>query len=267
MPTDTKTLIELRKITYAGIKDCQAALEEANGDIEKAIEVLRKKGALKAAKKADRTTNDGVVAIAVSPDNKKAAMAQVNCETDFVAKGEIFNDYAQKLADKGVESDQADLPAEFEKIKSELVIKLGENITFARGGIMAGEYIERYLHPNKKVGVLVKFSEAPEKSFAKDIAMQIAAANPGYIRPESVPGEELEKEKEIYREQLKNEGKPENIIEKIIIGKIQKYYQEVCLLNQPFVKDEEMTVGKYLKRYNEKNGQQVEIVDFFRYAI
>jgi len=255
MGIDLQTITQLRNQTGAGIVDCKKALEETGGDIDKAIEVLRKRGEIKAAKKADRATKEGLVAI-VKADQKAAAVV-LACETDFVSRNEDFisavYSYAQKLLTTPAE--------EFKtwaenNIKTDLILKIGENIQLGDFGVLTGEVLGTYLHSNKKMGAVVALTglsaeAGGREDVANDIAMQIVAMNPKYLKPEDVPTAELEKEKEIYRAQLKNENKPAEIVEKIILGKINKYYEDVCLLNQQFIKDDSKKVSDLLKELGE----------------
>jgi elongation factor Ts len=247
-------------MTGAGVGDCKGALDEAGGDIDKAIEVLRKKGAIKAAKKSDRATKEGVIAIARQAD--KIAIAGLACETDFVSLSQDFIDlvggFSQKLLEIG--------PEEFKtwaenKIKDELAVKIGENLQLVGGDIYEGKLIGTYLHSNKKIaGIVVLNGGTPE--LAGDLAMQVVAMSPKYITPEEVDQGEMEKEKEIYRAQLKNEGKQEAMWDKIIAGKLQKYFTDVCLVKQAFIKDDKKSIEKLLA----ENGN-AKIVAFKRYQI
>jgi len=245
MPIDLKTISELRDKTGIGIGDCKAALEESGGDINLAIEILRKKGELKAAKKADRAAKEGVIAF-IEKDGKLAVVT-LNCETDFVALTDDFQQTAENFAAKLLEL--ADEPAfrawAEEFIKNELVMKIGENLQLGGVGIFSGPVIGSYLHSNKKIAGVVILSGGTQQ-LARDIAMQIAAMSPKYLNPESVPAADLDKEKEIYREQLKNENKPEAIWNKIIDGKLTKFYEENCLASQRFIKDDEKKIKDLL---------------------
>ncbi|MFH1173230.1 MAG: translation elongation factor Ts [bacterium] len=254
---DTKTISQLRAQTGAGMMECQQALTEANGDINQAVEVLRKKGAIKAAKKADRATKEGVIAIKIAPDHKQGTLVAINCETDFVAKNSDFSSFVSELATK------EDAEAEFNSRKEDLILKIGENLTFGTAQTLAAEYVTGYLHANKQAASLVAFNKALPETLAYDIAMQIVAGQPLYLQPADVPADVLAKEKEVYAEQLKNEGKPEAVWEKIIVGKLNKYYEDTCLLNQRFIKDEEKTITQLLKAA----GDDVTIVKFVRYQI
>ena len=264
MAIDTKTILELRKITGAGVNDCQQALEESGNDIEKAMEILRKKGASKVAKKAERVTKEGVIGIGVSDDKTIGVMVQLNCETDFVARNNEYIAHVDGMVKKALEN--IDVEKEFEETKKDLVLKIGENIILGNFKKIQGKYISSYLHANKKVGVLVEFNRSVDEEFAHDIAMHIAAANPNYVKPEDVPAEVLEKEKEIYREQLNYEKKPEAIIEKILMGKIQKYYEEACLYNQKFIKDDAIIVKKIIESKSNIH-EPLEVLSFTRFQI
>jgi len=261
MTIGTNLIVKLRELTGAGVGDCKVALEEAAGDLDKATEILRKKGAIKAAKKSDRATNEGVIAIAKS--GNKASVVGIACETDFVARNEDFIKTVNDFADKLLNTNENDFRQwADDRIKNELVVKIGENIQLAAAEVVEGEVIGTYLHSNKKIASVVILSGGNEE-LATDLAMQVAAMSPKYIKPEDVDSKELEKEKEIYAEQLKAEGKPEAMLEKIIAGKISKYYQEVCLIKQSFIKDDKIPVEDFVKRA----GDGIKIVDFRRYQI
>lgn len=262
MTVDTKTLLQLRKITGAGMNDCQEALELSNNDIDKAIDVLRKKGTLKAAKKADRETKEGIIAIEISKDNKAGSMVTVHCESDFVAKNTDFIEFVKNLAHSALTQDAQ---KEFNNKKESLILKIGENITLGSSKNVEGDYVEGYIHANKKVGVLVSFNGKVEKELAHDIAIHIAASNPSYTDKKDVPGEVIDKELEMYREQLNNEKKTSAIIEKILEGKLQKFFEENCLLLQPFVKDDKKTVKKYIEEHSAE--KKIEVLSFTRFYI
>jgi len=237
MSIDLKLLSELREKTAAGLGDCRATLIEADNDLNKAIEILRKKGEIKAAKKADRATKEGI--IAVSGDSKRLAVVALACETDFVARTEAFQatvkDFAKKLLTApDVETFKAGAS---QQIKDELTMKVGENMQIAEAQVFAGETVGVYVHSNKKVAGICVLSGGSEE-LANEIAMQIAAMSPKYLSPETVPAEVIEKEKEIYQDQLKSENKPEQIWDKIIFGKLAKFYEENCLINQVYIKDD-----------------------------
>lgn len=256
MAIDLKLITQLREATGAGLNDCKTTLEEAGGDLDKAIELMRKKGEIKAAKKADRVVKEGVVALA--GDNKRCAVVALACETDFVSRGDEFRAVAQELADKLLSSDADSFQTEAEAKVKDLVLKIGENIQLAGSGIYEGEMIGRYLHANKKVAGIIVLKGA-DQAVADDVAMQIVAMSPKWLKPEMVEIEVIEKEKEIYREQLKNENKPEAIWDKIIDGKLAKFYEEYCLINQAFIKDEDKKIKELLG--------DADIVDWARFQV
>ncbi len=251
MSIDTQTISKLREQTGAGIGDCQKALEEADGDLTKAVEILRKSGEIKAAKKSDRSANEGVIAIARESasggkESQKAAVVVLNCETDFVARTQDFIDTAQNFAKKLLEinTDEFGVWAD-SVIKNELVVKIGENIKLGKHEVLTGEIIGSYLHANKKIAAVVVLSGGSH-ALTGDIAMHVAALNPLYLDIQDIPPEVLKKEKEIYSEQLKQQGKPENIWAKIIEGKLAKYYEDNCLLKQVFIKNEDKKIADLL---------------------
>lgn len=261
MSVDTKLILKLRNLTGAGVSDCQNALEEAKNNIVAAIEILRKKGAVKAAKKAERDAREGIIQIALSDDKKTGSMVQVHCESDFVAKNNEFISFVASIAQEG-------LTKSAEKIflgkKNDIILKIGENITFGKSEVLRGEYVDGYVHATKKIACLVAFSEKISPDIAHDIALQITAAFPLYVSQNDVPNEVKNKEMEIYREQIRQEKKPEAIIDKIAAGKLQKFFQENCLLLQPFVKDDSITVAQYLQKNNIKTEK---LMKFVRYQI
>lgn len=275
---------ELREKTGAGMMDCKKALTEANGDFEKAIEILRKKGASVAAKRAERSANEGLVLTKILDDQTKGIILEVNCETDFVAKSDDFVAFAE-LVMKAIENENpADVEALMEisvdgkVIKDELnsiIGKIGEKIEISRFAVESdtnGVLVD-YVHHGSKLGVLVKAENVkPEgkeelAGLLKDIAMQIAAMSPSYIAPENVPAEVIEKEKDIYKEIAKKEGKPENILDKIAEGKLKKYYEDNTLLEQTYIKDNTKTIGILLKEYNAKYSSDAKITLFHRFHL
>ena len=275
-----KLVKELREKTGAGMMDCKKALTETNGDLEKAVEVLREKGLAAAAKKAGRVAAEGIVKTFVSEDNKKASMVEVNCETDFVAANEEFVGFADELAKLVVNSNvntveellnekMGDMTVS--ETLTALVAKLGENMTVRRFERMVIENgaVQSYIHGGGRIGVLVEVSceaNSPVVSeVAREVCMQVAAANPLYLNRDAVDSEALEKEKEIYRVQALNEGKPEKIVEKMVMGRIQKYYKEVCLLDQVWVKDGDKTITKLLEEKSKEVGSPMTISKFARF--
>lgn len=258
---NAQTIVKLRQITGAGMMDCKNALEEAEDDLEKAVEILRKKGEIKAVKKAERVTKEGVLAIAKAEN--KMAIVGLACETDFVARNEDFVKTVAEYAERLLSSRANEFRAWAEEdIKNNLIIKIGENIQLAFAEIIEGAVLGSYLHPNKKLAAVAVLSGGSAE-LANEIAMQVAAMSPRYLNSEDVEPSELEKEKEIYREQLKNEGKPENIWDKIMEGKLAKFYSEVCLLKQQFFKDEEITVEEFVR----KSGADIKIESFKRFSL
>ena len=265
---------ELREKTGAGMMDCKKVLTETDGDLEKAAELLREKGITKAAKKSGRVAAEGMVEAYISEDEKVGAIVEVNSETDFVAKNEEFRtfvmDVAKQIVKNNPESVEALLaePAMFEEgktVNEALIGKIatiGENISirrFARFETTDG-LIEKYIHGDGKIAVLVNMTSGT-KELAKDVCMQIAAARPEFIDRDQVPAERVEKEKEILKIQTMNEGKPADIAEKMVTGRLNKFYKEICLEEQEFIKDSSVNVGTFVKN----NGGS--IVSMIRYAV
>jgi len=234
---------ELRQRTGVGMMACKKALEEAGGDEEKAVEILRKKGAAKAAEKEDRSMKEGIIVTKV--DSDKAAIVKLSCETDFVAKNEEFQAIADKAAETVLASGVDAAKAEAEPAMKELFTKLGENMAI-EVDLIEGEGIAEYVHTNGKVGTIVNL-KSKDADKARDIAMHITAMNPEVISPEDLPEDVVVKERDIWADQLKAEGKPEEIIGKIMEGKEKKFREEAALIKQSFVKDNEKTVEQYLE--------------------
>ena len=250
---------KLREITGAGMVDCQKALKEVGNDLDKAVELLRKKGIAKAAKRGDRETNEGVIKLAVNEANTEAYMVELNSETDFVSRNEKFQELADNVLDivknnKPANIDELlDIDHEGMKLKEvvdNLSGTIGEKMVVKNMAVLEGETVAAYSHLGGKIGVLVALDKADKKDLAYDVAMHIAAANPKYLKPEEVQAEDLEKEKEIYKEQLLKEGKPEAMIDKIVEGKMGKYYSEVCLLEQEYIKDDKKKIKEILGDVN-----------------
>ena len=259
MAITTALIKELRERTGAGMLDCKKALEENGGDIEKAIDWLREKGIAKAAKKSGRIAAEGLVFAAVSADRKKGAILEFNSETDFVAKNDEFKTFGEKLVQLSLEHDltsEDELKAfelEGKKVEdnlTELIAKIGENMNIRRLKLVSTDgFVETYIHLGGKIGVLLNVSgEATPENVekAKGVAMHVAAMDPRYLNSEQVTADDLEREKEIARHQLQQEGKPENIIEKILDGKMRKFYEENCLVNQKYVRDDSVTIEKFI---------------------
>lgn len=254
---------ELRERTGAGIMDCKKALQETNGDIEAAIEYLREKGIAAAAKKAGRIAAEGKVNVLITEDRKKGVILEVNSETDFVAKTDNFNSLLDNLSNHLLQSNAntveevlaeswfLDDNKDVNTVIKEAIANIGENLNLRRfKRYQTDGFLYDYIHMGGKIGVIVDFAaENTEENqlVAKDIAMHIAASAPEYVERSQVPADVVEKEKNIYKEQMLNEGKPEHVIDKIVVGKLDKFYSEICLLEQAFVKDTDKTVGQVLE--------------------
>ncbi|MDF1781399.1 MAG: translation elongation factor Ts [Alcanivoracaceae bacterium] len=247
---------ELRERTGLGMMECKKALVDAEGDIERAIDDMRKSGQAKAAKKAGRTAAEGAIAVAVSEDGKSAVMVEINSETDFVARDENFLGFCDKVAKAALAAGEADAAkiaelktadgSTVEETRQALVQKIGENIQVRRGAVLTSDsVVGAYIHGGR-IGVLVGL-KGGDAELGKDVAMHVAAVAPMVVRGEEVPAEVLDKEKEIIRAQPDMAGKPEEIVEKMLGGRINKYLKEVSLLDQPFVKNPDTTVGKLVK--------------------
>lgn len=275
---------ELRDKTGAGMIDCKKALEESNGDFDKAVEYLRKKGAAIAAKRAEKTASEGIISTRVFEEGKSAAIVEVNCETDFVANSDDFSNFTNLVLDVVVENKPADIKALLElskdgkKIADELnalLGKIGEKIEVSRFVIEKAEngLIVDYIHHGSKLGVLITTDNVPADKAAelqpilKDIAMQIAAMRPLTIYREEVDKTLVEKEIDIYKEVARKEGKPEQVLEKIAVGKLNKFYEENCLAEQIFVKDNTKKVGALIEEFNKKNSTQVKLTKFKRFHL
>ncbi len=265
---------KLRQITGAGMMDCKKALTESNGDFDQAIEILRKKGQKVAANRSDRNANEGYVLGLTTADKKNAVLVALNCETDFVAKNQDFVDFATKIANIAIAklpSDSAALSAELIDGRAigdhitDMVGKIGEKIELGYYGKISGEYTVAYNHPGNRVVTIVALSKALAESenLGKDVAMQAAAMAPVALDKNDVPQDVIEKEIEIAKDLLRQEGKPEDKIEMIAKGKLEKFFKESTLLNQEFIKDNKLTVAQYLQ----KADKELTITSFRRYAL
>jgi len=265
---------ELRERTGAGMMDCKKALAENGEDMEKAIEFLREKGLAAAAKKSGRIAAEGLVVAKVFSGNKKAVLLEVNCETDFVAKTDEFKGFVEEVADVVLNNSPEDVTKLMEvksngstvnQMLTDKVAKIGENISIRRFKLFetAEGFVETYVHGVGRIGVMVELSGESDtiQEVAKDVAMQIAASKPDYITRDQVPEAVIEKEKEILKVQAMNEGKPENIAEKIVSGRIDKFYKENCLVEQPFIKDTDLNVKQMLDQ------NKVRISRFVRFEM
>ena len=278
---------ELREMTQAGMMDCKKALVEAEGNMDKAVEWLREKGLAAAAKKAGRIAAEGVVASYITECGKIGVVVEVNCETDFVAKTDNFINFSKNVAKHIALANPADVDALLAQkfvddetktvtdLVSEATVSIGEKISirrFARYETNKGA-VESYIHMGGKIGVLLLVENDNEasiasetfKTFYHDVALQIAAAKPSYVKKDEVPAENLAKEREILRAQALNEGKPEKIVDKMVDGRIQKYYKEVCLVEQPFVKDGDKSIAQLTAEVAKEIGANINIVSFERF--
>lgn len=265
---------ELRDRTSLGMMECKKALNEADGDIDLAIENLRKASGLKAAKKADRTAAEGVVVVRVADDNSYGVVVEVNSETDFAARDAGFLSFANAVADKVFADKQIDVAAlmagELENAREALVQKIGENIGVRRAEVVEGDVVAAYTHSNNRIAVLVQVTANDE--LAKDIAMHVAAVNPQVVNPSDMPADVVAKEKDIIKAQPDMAGKPDEIVEKMMGGRINKFLKENSLVEQSFVKNPELTVGQLAKdagaevkafvRFEVGEGIEVAEVDF-----
>lgn len=274
---DVKTL---REITGCGMMDCKKALTESEGNQEKAIELLREKGLAAAAKKAGRVAAEGIVKAYIDSAKNIGVVIEVNAETDFVAKNADFQNFVETCAKTVVEQNPADVEVlsackasgsdmTITEMLTEKIQTIGENIKIRRFVRYEG-VVSSYIHGGGSIGVMVRFDTDVAgatgfEEFGKDIAMQVAAANPGYLCESEVPAEVIEKEKEILKVQAMNEGKPEAIAEKMVVGRIQKYYKENCLIDQVFIKDNELTISKYVDAKAKEFGGKIAIAEFVRF--
>jgi len=259
---------KLRELTDAPMMECKKFLEKTEGDIEKAIEEMRKSGAAKAAKKEGRITAEGIILVAISEDSKTGIIIEVNSETDFVAKSDDFKTFCTELLTVALKNKTATLDAllkapmqdaTVEAARQSLIAKIGENINIRRVELIESEHEVAHYKHGDRIGVLVNFKGAEQ--LGKDLAMHIAASKPEVVTPEQVSEEMINKEKEIFMSQAAESGKPQEIIEKMVTGRINKFLNEISLHGQPFVKDPDMTVGKLLKDNN------AEVYNFVRYEV
>lgn len=275
MTTITASVVnQLRKMTGAGMMDCKKALQESDGDMDGAVDILRKKGAAKAAKRADRDAGEGLAIALASSDNSYGIVVEVNCETDFVAKNDDFNAFANQIANFALENKPADrdalLASAFEgKTLAEILVDrtavIGEKLDVSNYALVSSEGVAAYNHGANRIGVLVALTTTDEASIeaGKDVAMQIAAMNPIAVDETAVSEEIKAKEMEIGRDIARQEGKPEQIIEKIAEGKLKRFYKDNTLVHQAFVKDSSMTVGNFLKSVN----PDLKVKTFTRFQI
>lgn len=289
MTISAQTVKELREKTGCGFMDCKAALAENNGDLEASIDFLRKKGIASAAKKAHRETGEGLIVAHLEEDGRTGSLVEVNCETDFVARTDDFQSLVADLARQAAGTTAANaeelLPQPFindagQTVQDALnaaVGKIGENMRLRRFVRFAGEgegVIEAYIHPGAKIGVLIDVGcdaalkgKSEFRTMVRDLAMQVAASSPSFLAEEEVPPEVVAKEKEILLEQARESGKPENVLEKIVEGRIKKYFEEACLMNQKFIKDTDRVVRDVVKDTAAALGGEIVVRRFQRYQL
>lgn len=277
-----KMVKDLRELTNAGMMDCKKALTEADGDMDAAVEILRKSGLAMAAKKAGRIAAEGLVAFKVSEDGKKGAIVEVNSETDFVAKNEMFQTYVANVAAQALTSEASDMDAfkaeawiedaskTVQDVLVEKVAVIHENLQIRRfAKIEAEGFVGSYSHGGGRIGVLVELTceqvNDAVKEAGKNVAMQIAAMNPQFVNRDAIPADFLNKEREILLEQASKENKPQNIIEKMVEGRLTKEMKEICLMDQAYFKNDELTVAKYLKEVSKEVGFTVDVKSYIRY--
>jgi len=273
MSFTTADVVKLRKATGAGMMDCKNALTEAEGNFDRAVDIIRERGKLVASKRADREATEGVVLAKVTADQKFGALVVLNCETDFVAKNEKFIAFTQQILDLAI----ANQPANLEELKALLLEDrsveahvteqtgvIGEKLDLSYYGKVSAEYVTAYIHPGNKLATLVGFNKAGfEVQIAKDVAMQVAAMNPVAINRESVSQEVVEKELEIAKEKFRQEGKPEAMLDKIAMGALNKWFQESTLLEQTYVKDGKISIKEFLAQ----NDKTLTVTAFDRFAL
>ena len=273
MSFTTADVVKLRKATGAGMMDCKNALEDANGDFDRAVEIIREKGKLVAAKRADRDATEGVVLTKISADQKAGALVVLNCETDFVAKNENFVAFANRILDVALENNAENLEAlkalsfdgrTIEAQVSEQTGVIGKKIELSYYGKVNAETVVGYIHPGNKLATLVGFNKAGvDANVSKDVAMQVAAMAPVAVDKDSVSPEVVEKELAIAKEKFRQEGKPEAMLDKIAQGALNKFFQESTLLNQVYVKDGKITIREFLAQ----NDKALTVTAFDRYTL
>jgi len=264
---------KLRRMTGAGMMDCKKALQEAEGNFDKAVEIIRKKGQAVANKRADREAGEGVVLARTTDDNKFGAMIVLNCETDFVAKNADFEKFANDILDKALENkveslDQLkDTELEGSKIADKVIEQIGiigEKLELSYYDCIKAEHVQSYIHPGNRLATLAGFNKPGiDQQVYKDVAMQIAAMNPLAVDKDDVKQEDIDRELEIGKEQARREGKPDNLLEKIAMGKLGKFFKENTLLNQEFIKDNKQTIRQYLSSVD----KDLTVTRFSRYTL
>ena len=282
MAVTAQMVKELREATGAGMMDCKKALTEADGNMERAVDILREKGLSKAAKKADRVAAEGLVTIKTNADNTVAAIVEVNSETDFVAKNQDFKDFVADVAEMVLEGDVADVEAllasnhkegkALKDVLNDRVATIGEKLDVRRfERIATNGKVAGYIHGGGKIGVVVELATDSNDervlTLGKDIAMQVAAMNPKYILRDDVDPEYIAHETEVLTQQALNEGKPANIVEKMVVGRLNKELKEVCLVDQVFVKDSELTISKLIAKVAKEVASDISVANMVRYEV
>jgi elongation factor Ts len=282
MSVDARTVKELRDSTGAGMMDCKRALTETDGDVDAAIAMLREKGLASAAKKAGRVAAEGMVEVFSHDSASEAILVELNCETDFVAKneafGELLSTVGRAILDADVETGTGETAAGFEvggkklsEILTEAIVSIGENIGLRRFVRVRtdGGRVGSYVHAGGKIGVLVEISGATDEhaDLARSLGMQVAAAMPRYVRRDEVPESEIASEREIFRNQALASGKPEKVVDKIVDGKIDKFYRDICLTEQEYVRDSQLTIDKLLEQVGAETGADLRVERFVRYQL
>lgn len=273
MSFTTADVVKLRKVSGAGMMDCKNALKEANGNFERALEIIREKGKLIANKRADRDAAEGVALAKVTEDGKFGALVVLNCETDFVAKNESFVAFAERILDAAIDNKVESLEAlkaieldgtAIEALVTEQTGVTGEKLDLSYFKCLADETVVPYIHPGNKLATLVSFNKAAvAENVGKDVAMQVAAMAPIAVDESSIPQSEIDKELEFAKEKYRKEGKPEEMIEKIALGSLNKWYKDVTLLNQTYVKDGKISIKDFLKQ----NDAGLTVTAFDRYTL
>ena len=277
-----KDVAALREKTGCGMMDCKKALTASDGNMDAAIDFLREKGLAAATKKSGRIAAEGVAFACTNEQGNVGVAIEVNAETDFVAANADFQNFVKTCAETVIDQNPADVEAllsckatgtnnTIDELLKEKILVIGENIKIRRFSRFDG-VVTTYIHANGRISVVVKFDTTPEiaakdefKEYAKNIAMQVAAANPSYLNEQSVPAEVVDHEKKILTEQIINDGKPANIAEKIVTGRLSKFFKDICLIDQPYIKDGDLSVQKYTEATAKELGGDIKIVDFVRY--
>lgn len=282
MVITAKMVGELRERTGSGMMDCKKALTQTDGDIDKAIEILREKGLAAAAKKAGRIAAEGLVSTYIVEEGNVGAIVEFNCETDFVAQNndfvQISNGLAKQVALSNINTVEELLNSKYienneatvQEVITGLIAKLGENMSVRRFNKLTANngVVHGYIHGGGRIGVIVSVEGGNSeiaREVAKELTLQIAAANPLFLNKEDVTTDSLDKEKEIYRQQALNEGKPEKIVEKMVEGRIQKYYKEVCLVEQLWIRDQDLTIKKFIENKSKELGSPLKVDKFVRF--